>query len=92
MSRPMADEWSWEATSEFVASKGFTEHYCLSSCGGAGLGSTHCFVRPEDAQLPAQKLKSYATLSYVEGRWCVSIHEAPRLSTHLSIAGGTDYE
>lgn len=89
----MADDWTWEATSEFVAAKGFTEHFCLGSCGGAGLGSSHVFVRPESVGKPIKQLASYATLSCVEGRWLVSIHESPipKRPSHLSICGGTDY-
>jgi hypothetical protein len=86
------EAWSWDETTAYVASKGYTDHYCLGSCGEAGLGSQHVFVRPDAIDKPMRDLRDYAVLSYADGRWCVCIHEGAPKKSHLRIVGGTDYE
>lgn len=86
---PESSDWTWESVTEFVASKGFTDHFRIGSAPSADYGTLHYFKRPDDPVNSNGMPLEYATLMLKDGKWLFSIHERPK--TTLRIVGGTDY-
>lgn len=85
-------QWSWDASVEFVASKGYSEHCRTGSAPRSDHGTLHFFKRPDDPVNENGNPLEYAAVMLKDGRWLVSFFEMRRRDRpFLRIVGGTDY-